>query len=429
MAIPIPKGVFDLLPDPPEKEGWKASALWQYVERLIRDQARLYGYREIRTPAFERTELFARGVGAGTDIVSKEMYNFEDRAGRLMSLRPEGTAPVIRSFLENHLEQTAHLQKLYYISPMFRYERQQAGRYRQHHQFGVEVIGSDAPELDAEIIDLLLNLYQKLGLKNLTLHLSSLGDAQDRGPFREALKKHFRPHLSKLSEESQTRFEKNPLRILDSKDPKDQELIESAPSMLEFLSDEAKTHFEAVQERLFALDVPFEVNKRLVRGLDYYNRTVFEITAEELGAQNSLGGGGRYDGLLKTLGGPDLPAIGFGAGLERLIQTMLGQKVDLPAPPHPTLYLIPVGEEITRAAFLLASNLRKQGIATDVELTGKRVKGGLKIAQTLQIPFVAIIGEEELKSGMCELKEMAKRTVLKVPLNQLAKTIQEMSRV
>ncbi len=423
MAIPIPKGVFDLLPDPPEKEPWKGSGLWQQVEREIRQQARLYGYREIRTPAFERTELFARGVGAGTDIVSKEMYTFEDKGGRSMSLRPEGTAPVIRSFLENHLEQHPELQKLYYIVPMFRYERQQAGRYRQHHQFGVEVIGSDAPELDAEIIDLLLDLYQKLGLKNLTLHLSSLGDRADREPFRKALTDHFLPHKQKLSTDSQERLERNPLRILDSKAAQDQPHIETAPSMLEFLSPAAKHHFEAVQEILTSLGIPFEVNTRLVRGLDYYNRTVFEITAEELGAQNSIGGGGRYDGLLKTLGGPDLPALGFGAGLERLIQTMLGQKVALPSPPHPTLLLIPVGEESRKACFLLASKLRREGLATDVELTGKRVKGGLRIADSLQIPYVCVIGEEELKTGKCELKEMATHTATEVDLHNLTKVI------
>ncbi|MGE3955049.1 MAG: histidine--tRNA ligase [Parachlamydiales bacterium] len=425
MAIPIPKGVFDLLPDPPEKEAWKGSAIWQQVERAIREQARLYGYREIRTPVFERTELFARGVGAGTDIVSKEMYTFEDKGGRSMSLRPEGTAPVIRSFLENHLEQRPELQKLYYLAPMFRYERQQAGRYRQHHQFGVEVIGGEAPELDAEIIDLLLGLYQKLGLKGLTLHLSSLGDSLDRIPFRKALVAHFTPHKGELSADSQERLQKNPLRILDSKAHEDQALIKAAPSMLEFLSPAAARHFEAVQQTLKALGIPFEVNRRLVRGLDYYNRTVFEITASELGAQNSIGGGGRYDGLLKTLGGPDLPAIGFGAGVERLIQTLLAQQVPLEPPPHPTLLLIPVAGENQRDCFLLASKWRREGVATDVELSGKRVKGGLRVAEALKIPYVVVIGDEELKSGRCVLKQMETRTERELPFNQLTQAIRD----
>ena len=255
------------------------------------------------------------------------MYTFLDKAERSLSLRPEGTAPAMRAFIEKNLAQQSPLHKFFYIAPMFRYERSQAGRYRQHHQFGVEAIGSPLPYQDAEIIHLLWTLYSRLGLKGLTLHLNSIGSEEARVNFRHALKMYLRPHLEELSPESQERYETNPLRILDSKDPKDQKWIHHAPHLLDYLDEASKSHFAQVCGLLDQIGIPFQINHRLVRGLDYYNNTVFEITSSELGAQNSLGGGGRYDGLLKTLGGPDLPAFGFGAGLERIIQTMLAQNV------------------------------------------------------------------------------------------------------
>ena len=274
MTITIPPGVFDILPHDP-KEKWRCSYLWQYVEEAIRQAARQYGFQEIRTPIFERTELFQRGVGATSDIVSKEMYTFEDKGERSMSLRPEGTAPVMRTFIENQLYNTSSVHKFFYICPMFRYERAQAGRYRQHHQFGVEAIGNAAPEQDAEVIDLVYTLYSRLGLKNLQVGLNSIGDVESRIAYRTALQDYLRAFYSELSADSKLRFESNPLRILDSKDPGDKKIAEKAPSILEFLNEESRSHFESVKQLLNSLKIPFEINTKLVRGLDYYNKTIF----------------------------------------------------------------------------------------------------------------------------------------------------------
>jgi histidyl-tRNA synthetase len=407
MPINAPKGTFDILPDAVEE--WQDSSLWQWVERVVTETCRLYNFGEIRTPMFERTELFQRGVGQTSDIVSKEMYTFEDKAKRLMSLRPEGTAPVVRAVLEHRLEQQGRSHKLFYVGPMFRYERQQAGRYRQHHQFGAEIIGSGAPEHDAELIDLLWTVLKRLGLKGLTLQLNSLGDTEARVKFRQALIDYLQPRVGELSADSQTRFELNPLRILDSKNEGDQAIVAEAPSILDFLNDAAAQHFEQVQTLLQHLEIPFVINHRLVRGLDYYNRTVFEITAEQLGAQNSLGGGGRYDDLFKMLGGPDLPALGFGAGIERIIQTVIAQNAETPPPARPKLLFIPLGEAAKQRCFLLAKQLREKGVAAETDLSGKKLQKAMSVADSLSAEFVAVIGDEELKSETCEVKDMEQR--------------------
>lgn len=406
MKYPIPPGVFDIIPNDP-REPWKSSHLWAYVEKIIRQVAHEFGYCEIRTPIFERTELFRRGVGETSDIVSKEMYTFEDRGGRSMSLRPEGTAPVMRSFVENQFHQEAPVHKLFYIGPMFRYERSQAGRYRQHHQFGAEAIGHGSPEQDAELIDMLYTLYQRLGLKNLSLYINSIGDTGCRQAFRTALQDYLRPLLHLLSPESQNRFEANPLRILDSKDPRDQEIVAKAPNILDYLSAESREHFEKLQVRLQQLNIPFQVNPRLVRGLDYYNRTVFEVVAGELGAQNSMGGGGRYDGLLSQLGGPDLSAIGFGTGIERIIHTMIGQEVALPSPDHPTLFLIPIGDEAKNHCFSLLHNLRANRIPSQMDFSDRKLGKVMQYADQIMAQYVVVVGDQELQEGYVELKEMA----------------------
>lgn len=302
MKYTVPPGVFDIVPNSPQ-EPWRNSHIWQFVEQHIRSITREYGFEEMRTPIFERAELWQRGVGESTDIVSKEMYLFEDKGKRLMSLRPEGTAAAMRAVIENQLTNQGTIQKLYYIGPMFRYDRPQAGRYRQHHQFGVEAIGSDAPEQDVEVIDMLYTLYSRLGLKGLSVYINSIADPESRANFRNALKDYLRPFFSELSEDSQARLDVNPLRILDSKNPRDQEISKGAPSILDYLSSASRDHFEQVKKLLTAIKIPFEINPQLVRGLDYYNNTVFEVVAGELGAQNSIGGGGRYDGLLKMMGG------------------------------------------------------------------------------------------------------------------------------
>ena len=321
MTIHAPTGVFDITPQ--AKDLWRTSAVWQHVEHVAKEVARAYGFSEIRTPTFEKVELFQRSVGDVTDIVAKEMYVFEDRGGRKLALRPEGTASVLRALIEEQSFTPLLSQRYFYIGPMFRYERPQAGRFRQHHQFGVEVFGIDAPQQDAELIAMLVDFYARLGITHLKVNLNSLGSLPAREAFREALVTYLKPMRHVLSEDSQARLEKNPLRILDSKAEEDQAIIDKAPSILEFLSLEDRTHFEEVQRILRVLGVSFDITPRLVRGLDYYQRTVFEVTSGVLGAQNSIGGGGRYDGLIKQMGGPDLASIGWGTGLERVIQALL----------------------------------------------------------------------------------------------------------
>jgi len=423
MNIPIAPGVFDILPDDP-KEPWRNSHLWQNIESIAHKTAKDFGFREIRTPIFERTELFQRSVGETSDIVSKEMYTFPDKGGRSLSLRPEGTAPVMRSFIENQLHNISPVHKLYYICPMFRYERTQAGRYRQHHQFGAEVIGVKAPEQDAELIDLLYTFYGRLGLQNLQVCINSIGDAASRGAFRTALLKYLENHFNQLSEDSKTRFTANPLRILDSKDPSDKAIIAKAPSILDYLNDESKDHFEAVKRLLQSLKIPFEVNPLLVRGLDYYNGTVFEVIAGELGAQNSVGGGGRYDGLLKILGGPDLPSIGFGTGLERVAQTRLKQQVAIPEEPKTSLYFIPLGEEAKAACFSIMHDLRQKGLRAEMDFTGRKLNKVMQYANQIGAKFVAVVGENELKAGEVDLKDMGSGKTLKAPLYHLGRILQ-----
>lgn len=412
-----PKGTFDILPS--EKEVWRQSHLWQYIESSMREVARVYGFKEIRTPMFERTELFIRGVGETSDIVSKEMYTFLDKGERSMTLRPEGTAPAMRSFIENNLAQTPGLHKYYYISPMFRYERPQAGRYRQHHQFGAEAIGIGKPEQDVEMIDLLCELYRRLGIKNVTVMINSVGDEESRIAYKRALTAFLQPHIKNLSEESQVRFTKNILRILDSKDPSDQKILENAPSILDFLNTECRDHFEKVKSLLSSLNLRFAINPKLVRGLDYYNKTVFEIVSQELGAHNTIGAGGRYDGLLSQMGGPALPSVGFGTGIERLIQTLIGQNAPLPESRGPLVFFVPLGEKAIDLCFKMAADLRHNNIATDIDYSGKKIQHGLSLASEEKAVFAAVMGDKEIEEGAIELKNLSTRHSEKVSLFNL----------
>ena len=423
MTIPIPPGVFDIIPLDTQ-ELWKSSFLWNHVEEQVRKIALEYGYQEIRTPIFERTELFKRGVGESSDIVSKEMYTFEDKGKRSMSLRPEGTAPVIRAFIEHQMQQQSSIHKLFYIAPMFRYERSQAGRYRQHHQFGAEAIGNNSPEQDVELIDMLYTLYNRLGLKNLELCLNSIGNTASRLAFRTALQNFLRPHLNELSTDSKARFEGNPLRILDSKDPVDRKILVDAPSILDFLDSESKDHFEMVKKRLEQLNIPFVISSQLVRGLDYYNKTVFEITAGELGAQNSIGGGGRYDGLMKQLGGPDLPTIGFGTGIERIIQTIIKQQAPVPSPPSPYIFLIALGEEATSCCFTLLHDLRLKGISAAMDFSGRKLNKLMQQADDMKAKFVVVIGENEMRTQEIALKDMATGESIMTSIQTLPRILQ-----
>lgn len=421
MDAKAPPGVFDILPS--AKELWQSSHLWAWVESTLREIAHEYALQEIRTPIFEKTELFSRVVGETSDIVTKEMYSFVDRGGRNLTLRPEGTAPAIRAFLEHHLADQLTAYRLFYSGPMFRYERSQAGRYRQHHQIGVELIGSKAPETDAELIDMAYSLYTKLGIQSLSITLNSIGDKECREKYKEALKSYLKTHLKTLSEDSQTRFEKNPLRILDSKAPQDKEIVSKAPSILDFLDPESEKHFEFTLKCLKDLGIPFVVNPLLVRGLDYYNKTVFEIISTNLGAQNSIGGGGRYDGLIKELGGPDLPACGFGTGIERILQALIGQKGHLPAAPKPTLYLIPLSEKAKEVCFFLQKTLRQAKISVQTDYSGKKLSKLMNNANEVGAKYVAVLGDDELSSETVNLKEMATGTTTKVLLHYLPETL------
>ncbi|CAM0116823.1 histidine--tRNA ligase [Rhabdochlamydiaceae symbiont of Dictyostelium giganteum] len=421
MKYTIPKGLFDIVPhESKEEDLWRSSEKWQYVEGVLRSISSSYGFKEIRTPIFENTDLFIRSVGESSDIVSKEMYTFHDKSDRSMTLRPEGTAAALRAYCEKKLYQAPGCSKLYYIGPMFRYERPQAGRYRQHHQFGAEALGIGSPEQDVEMIDFLLAIYRKLGLHNLTVHLNSVGDEVTRSRYREALHQFLLPHFDHLSEESQVRFSKNILRILDSKSLEDKEILKGAPSILDFLSEEAKEHFEKVKALLTSLKIPFLIDHKLVRGLDYYNKTVFEIISHGLGAQNTIGAGGRYDGLLESIGGPALPSVGFATGLERVLQTMHKEKAPFPETPHLDLFFIPMGKEAREACFKEVTTLRHLGWKVDLDLSGKKIQHGLQLANSLNAPFCIIVGDDELKSSSLEIKDMKNRSSSLISWSEIA---------
>lgn len=406
MSFQIPRGLFDILPFGVNKKF--TTALWQYVENIIKKIAKDYNFKEIRTPIFERTELFVRTSGEASDIVNKEMYTFLDKSKRSMTLRPEGTAPFIRAFVENNLANFSYPLKFYYIEPMFRYDRPQKGRYRQHHQFGVEYLGNTSYYQDAEVIDLLMQFYKRLQLKNLTLHINSVGDTESRENFKKVLKKFLQNHLKNLSKESQKRFFKNPLRILDSKDPEDQKILKKAPSILDHLNSPSKKYFESLCSVLQKQNIPFNINKNLVRGLDYYTHSVFEITQENLGSQNSLGGGGRYDGLVKNLKGPDLSGIGFGTGIERVIETMVTQNIPIE---KDSLFIIflPLCKKAEKISFEISTKLRHLQIQTEVLFNIKKIQKGLQKASALDARYAVILGEEEIQSKQWIIKNMEQR--------------------
>lgn len=410
-----PKGTFDILPL--ADEPWQQSHLWRYFEDKVIQAAHLYGFEEIRTPIFERTELFTRGVGDSSDIVSKEMYTFEDKGGRSMTLRPELTASIMRSFIEHHLAQKAPLHKLFYMGPMFRYDRPQAGRYRQFHQFGAEIIGGKSPLCEAELIDFAFNVYEQLDLHQLHLFINSVGDHEARKAFSAALKE-FLPE-QELSAESKRRYHTNTLRILDSKDPQDQALLHGAPELKDFLSAASQEHLAQVIEALREMGHPATISPGLVRGLDYYNETVFEITAGSQKAQNAICGGGRYDGLIKTLGGPDLPSVGFAMGIERVLQTLLQLHEEPAKPACADLFLVALGEPAKNLCFKLLKELRRHKISAEMDYSSKKIKDQLKMASDRRSHLALIIGEAEIASGEAELKNLATRESQKISWRNL----------
>jgi histidyl-tRNA synthetase len=411
--INAPKGTADTLPE----ESWK----WQAVERIARETAAVYHFGEVRTPVFEHSELFHRGVGETSDIVSKETFTFDDRGGESMTLRPEGTAGVVRAMIENGvLNDQGARAKVYYIGPNFRYERPQKGRLRIHHQFGVEAFGVAEPEQDVECILLQMDFYRRCGVKDLELQVNSLGDRESKERYRDALVAFLTPKAAQLSEDSQRRLGTNPLRILDSKDPRDHAACAGAPPAAESLSDKSWAHFERVQTLLAAAGVSFRVNPGLVRGFDYYTETLWEVTAGGLGAQNAIGGGGRYDNLVEQLGGRPTPGVGFGSGLERLLLALEAQGVALPRTGPKLVWLVSQGDAARDANLQLLAELRAAGVACDADLSGRSVKSQFKLAEREGGAFCVVIGESELAAGTAVVKDLAKREQDTVPRAELA---------
>lgn len=420
MNIKAPRGTVDLLPTDTRK--------WQFVEDKIKNICDRYHFEEIRTPLFEHTEVFQRGVGDSTDIVQKEMYTFEDRGGRSLTLRPEGTASVARAFVENKLFGNPNQPvKLYYFAQMFRYERPQKGRMRQLNQFGVEVMGSADPAVDAEVIDLAMTCYKELGLKSLKLVINSLGDNESRKNHKQALVNHFTPFKEELCSDCQKRLTQNPLRILDCKTDRDHPSMKTAPSILEYLNEASKIYFDQVKAYLTMIGVEYVVDKNLVRGLDYYNHTAFEILseAEGFGAITTLTGGGRYNGLIEDLGGPDTPGIGFGMGLERLIMALEAEKVEIPVKKQLDCFLITLGEKSEKEAVRLVHELRVNGIQADKDYQKRKMKGQFKAADRLNAKYVLILGEEELQKRIINVKEMATGEQIEIPISQLIENMHE----
>ncbi|MEA2735531.1 MAG: histidyl-tRNA synthetase [Humisphaera sp.] len=411
-AIQAPKGTQDILP--------ADAAKWQAIERVAREVAGLYHFEEIRTPIFEHSELFHRGVGETTDIVSKETYTFNDRDNRSLTLRPEGTAGVVRAVIEAGLlnDQGARA-KVFYLGPNFRYEKPQKGRYRQHHQFGVEAFGVAEGDQDAECILLQMDFYRRAGLKDLALRINSLGDAKSKQRYRDALVQFLAPKQAKLSDESKRRLGDNPLRILDSKDPRDIEAVQGAPPAAEYLSEASTAHFKRVRTLLESAAVPFSVDGNLVRGFDYYTGVVWEVTAGGLGAQNAVGGGGRYDNLVEMLGGRPTPGVGFGCGLERLLIALEAQQVAIPTQERPLVWLIAHGDAAKDFNWTLMRELRAAGIRADMDMSGRSVKNQFKVAERASAAYCVIVGESELASNTVMLKDLARREQTAIPRDQL----------
>jgi histidyl-tRNA synthetase len=380
-------------------------ALWQFVEQKAREIFRLYNFREIRTPIFEHTELFLRGIGENTDIISKEMYNFQDRKGRSLTLRPEGTASVVRAYLESNLHKQEALSKLWYQGPMFRYERPQAGRYRQFHQMGCEVLGAVSAYQDTEVIALAQHFFETIGLRGLEVHINSVGCPICRPVIKERLKSFLGDNLNNLCEDCRKRFETNPLRILDCKNPECNEFFVMLPDISDVLCAECKEHYHDVQNYLNIMRIKYMVNPRLVRGLDYYTKTVFEVISSHLGAQNAVCGGGRYDNLIQELGGPSIPAVGFAFGLERAVLIMQNQKVTVPGR-TPYLLLLPLGENAGNRAAIFANKLRRKNIPLEIDISGRGLSAKLKTANKLGVRYVYILGEDELVDKCGQLKDM-----------------------
>jgi len=410
-----PRGTQDILPG--------TSPRWQYIEGRFREICRLYGFSEIRTPTFEETELFARHTGETTDIVKKQMYTFTDRGGRSLALRPEGTPPTVRAYLEHNLGAKSPVAKLFYFGRIFRYERPQAARYREHNQLGVEMIGSADPMADAEVISLAWQFLGSLGLAEVELKLNSIGGPEDRPAYREAIRNCARPFVNELCPSCQVRYETNPLRMLDCKEPRCRELLAGAPSTVDYLCDDCRQHFEKVRRYLTALAIRYEVDPHLVRGLDYYTRTIFEFQTPLLGAQNTICGGGRYDTMVEDMGGPPTPALGFGLGIERLLLTLERFGADLPEEPKPDVFVATLGDTAREAAVKVLAELRGRGMPAETDFTGRSLKAQMKLADKLGVKFVLIIGEDEAKQGVVTLRDMLAKEQRRVAMEKVVESV------
>ena len=415
-SIQAVKGMNDLLPGQIE---W-----WQRVEATARDVLESFGYREIRTPVLEKLELFSRSIGEATDIVEKEMYAFPDRKGEWLALRPEATASIVRAFIQHNLQADPLARKFYAMGPMFRHERPQKGRYRQFHQIDAEAFGTDDPMLDAELMYMLRLFLERLGLSGVVLHINSLGCAECRVSFRKSLQGYLEKHAEVLCPDCQRRRHTNPLRVFDCKVERCQAVLADAPVLLEFICEACSDHFGKVKSYLAELDTAYVINPRMVRGLDYYMRTTFEIITDRLGAQNAVGGGGRYNGLVRDLGGPDIPGIGFAIGMERLI--LLLQQEQTEEQRRPFIFVAALGEAARDSGFLLTQQLRQAGMETDFDYDGRSLKSQMRRADKLGVRYVIILGEEEIAKGEIQVRDMKEKTQTVLPLSSAAQALREM---
>ncbi|VUC71754.1 histidyl-tRNA synthetase [Streptococcus pseudoporcinus] len=414
MKLQKPKGTQDILPE--------EAAKWQYVEAVARETFEKYNYGEIRTPMFEHYEVISRSVGDTTDIVTKEMYDFHDKGDRHITLRPEGTGPVVRSFVENKLfaPEVQKPVKLYYIGSMFRYERPQAGRLREFHQIGVECFGSANPATDVETIAMANHLFETLGIKDITLHINSLGSPASRAAYRQALIDYLTPMREQLSKDSQRRLDENPLRVLDSKEKEDKVAVENAPSILDYLDEESQAHFEAVKDMLADLKIPYVIDTNMVRGLDYYNHTIFEFMATVDKSELTICAGGRYDGLVSYFDGPETPGFGFGLGLERLLLILEKQGITLPVAPEMDVYIAVLGESANSKALALVHSLRRQGFKAERDYLGRKIKAQFKSADNFKAKVIMTLGESEIEAGKVTLKNNQSRHEIEARFEEIS---------
>ncbi|KXZ39436.1 histidyl-tRNA synthetase [Alkalithermobacter thermoalcaliphilus JW-YL-7 = DSM 7308] len=417
MLTKAPRGTNDILP----KESYK----WVYVENLFRKVCSLFGYSEIRTPIFEHTELFKRGVGETTDIVQKEMYSFQDNGGRDITLKPEGTAPAVRAFIENKLYAQVQPTKLFYITPCFRYERPQAGRLRQFHQFGIEVFGSSYPSVDAEVIALAIEFLNRLNLKNLELRINSIGCIECRREYNNILREYLSKKVDKLCKTCQDRYDRNPLRILDCKNESCIKEIEDAPLLIDYICDECKDHFEKVKKNLTDMQIQFKVDPKIVRGLDYYNKTAFEIISNDIGSQSTVCGGGRYDKLVQELGGPETTGVGFGMGVERLLLTLENNNIQIPNENTLDIFVVTLGERAEQESFKILSKLRQNDISCDKDHLARSLKAQFKYSDKVNAKFTVVIGDDEIEKNVVQLKDMSTSQQYEIKLNNLCEELKK----